>query len=75
MGELKYLLKRFWCWLTGGHRYADSNLQSYHFPKHCMTCFRNVCVKCGKSNVWAVSDKALYYDGEPLYEQFSWEGK
>lgn len=39
-------LKRIKCFLTGGHRYSDSNLQvihdttGYHFVNH--------CVKCGK---------------------------
>ena len=49
--------------LTGGHKYADSNLESYQFPEKGITCFRNVCIKCGKAYVYEVSNKALYYDG------------
>lgn len=54
--------RRIWCCLTGGHKYAAMNLESYHLPEEGITCFRNVCVKCGKSYVCPVSDKALYYD-------------
>lgn len=64
--KLKRRLIRFWCWITGGHKYADRNLESYPFPEHGMTCFRNVCVKCGKSDVYAVTNKALYYE-TPLF--------
>jgi hypothetical protein len=70
MAELKWWAKRFWCWLTGGHTYADINLRTERFPEHRVTCFCNKCLKCGKWDVFAVDDKALYYDGFPLYEQF-----
>ena len=58
--KLKWRLKQFWCWLTGGHKYADINLESVHVQEHCVTCFRNTCLKCGERSVWAVNDEALY---------------
>lgn len=57
--------KRFWCWITGGHKYANENLETYPFPELGKTCFRNVCVKCGKSYVCEVSNEAIYC-GTPL---------
>lgn len=38
----------FFCWLTGGHRYADSNLTVYTDPKTKEAVFRNICIKCSK---------------------------
>lgn len=63
--ELKWWFKRFWCWITGGHIYKDINWKTEHFPEHCVTCFCNKCLKCGKSKVIAVKDEALYC-GTPL---------
>lgn len=56
------LLRKIWCWLTGGHRYEDRNLESYHFPNDGVTCFRNVCVKCGHAYTCEISDIKLYRD-------------
>lgn len=58
--KLKWKLSEFWCWLTGGHTYADINLQTERIPEHCVTCFRNYCLKCGKWYVFEVKDEALY---------------
>lgn len=55
-------LRKIWFCLIGGHRYADANLESYHFRNEGITCFRNVCVKCGKSYVCQISDRELYRD-------------
>lgn len=50
-------LRRIKCFLTGGHRYSDSNLQvihdttGYHFVNH--------CVKCGKVNAAFMSEKTM----------------
>lgn len=62
--------KQFRCWITGGHKYEDGNLEVHPFPKVGVTCFSNVCVKCGKSYVFEVSNEALYC-GTPLdgYEE------
>ena len=65
MNKLIWLLKRFWCWITGGHKYADGNLETYPLPIYGETYFRNICVKCGKPYVCAVSNEALYC-GTPL---------
>ena len=60
MADLKRWLKKVWCWLSGGHTYADINLETHRVPEHRMTCFRNKCLKCGESYVFAVNDEALY---------------
>ena len=60
--------KKFWCWITGGHIYADGSLQSHHIPEHGVTCFIQRCLKCGEYQVYAVSDAALYC-GSPLAEE------
>lgn len=50
-------LKRIKCFLTGGHRYSDSNLQvihdttGYHFVNH--------CVKCGKVYAAFMLERAM----------------
>ena len=36
------------CWLTGGHRYADMNLESSYNPYTGQSILANRCVKCGK---------------------------
>ena len=59
---MEQCLRKIWCCLRGGHRYADVNLESYHFPSIGFTCFRNVCVKCGKPYVSWVRDKELFRD-------------
>ena len=66
-------IRRIWCWITGGHRYADINLESCSFPEQDTTYFRNFCVKCGKSDTWAVSTKALY-DVEHPHKKFGYWG-
>lgn len=60
MTELKRWWKKVWCWLSGGHTYADINLETHRIPEHCMTCFRNKCIKCGEYQVFVVNDEALY---------------
>lgn len=59
------LLKKLWCWLTGGHTYADINLRTHHIPEKKVTCFVQTCLKCGKVQVYAVKDEALFF-GTPL---------
>lgn len=54
MAELKRLWKKFWCWITGGHTYADINLQSCYDECNMMFTFRNRCCKCGKVDKWEV---------------------
>ena len=60
--------RKTWCWLTGGHIYADGNLQSHHIPEKGVTCFIQRCLKCGEYQEYAVNDSALYY-GSPLAEE------
>ena len=68
--KIKRWLRRLWCRITGGHQFADSNLRTVPVPEYGVTCFCNKCLKCGEWKAYAVEDKALYYDGFPLYEQF-----
>lgn len=41
-------MKRFICWLTGGHIYHDLTLEVKRDPYSRKTVFKNRCLKCGK---------------------------
>lgn len=49
MDELKKWFKKFWCWLSGGHIYADVNLQSHYDECNMMYTLKNRCCRCGKA--------------------------
>ena len=60
-----FWLRRFLCWLTGGHRYEDKNLTTYYSPMNRKTVFANYCVKCGTQNLWELDiDRILQEDIE-----------
>lgn len=40
-------MNSFFCWLTGGHRYADSNQTAENSPDSNDVFISNHCVKCG----------------------------
>lgn len=40
-------MNKIMCFVTGGHRYKDSNLQNY-IDDNDIVHFTNCCVKCGK---------------------------
>ena len=42
-------MNKVFCLLTGGHRYADMNLQSVYNPYTRQSLLVNRCVKCGKT--------------------------
>ena len=52
-------MKRLWCWLTGGHRYSDANLESLYNPYTEQTVLSNRCVKCGKGIAITVDTHTL----------------
>lgn len=52
-------MKRFLCWLTGGHRYADKNLRTYYSQETNETLFFNHCVKCGIGYLFEMNTHAL----------------
>lgn len=54
MAELKRWLKKLWCFLTGGHIYADINLQCCRDEANMMLRYRNRCCKCGKADEWEI---------------------
>lgn len=41
-------MNSFFCWLTGGHKYADSNLMIHTDHETDEAVFENICIKCGK---------------------------
>ena len=47
MRFLPYWLRALLCWLTGGHKYADKNLETFYDPKTRKSLMWNYCVKCG----------------------------
>lgn len=67
--------KKILCWLTGGHRYADMNLTSVSMPEHDATCFINHCVKCGKRNVYAVKNSALFAEIRPAMPEVKFDAE
>jgi hypothetical protein len=54
MYKLKQWLKRLLCFITGGHTYADINLQSCCDEANMMVRYRNRCCKCGKAEEWEI---------------------
>jgi hypothetical protein len=40
-------VNRFFCWLTGGHRYAHSNQIAENSPDSNDVWISNHCIKCG----------------------------
>ena len=59
MADLKRWFKKLWCFLTGGHRFADKNLVSCYEPRTRMHTFRTHCVKCGERYVLEVEHKDM----------------
>lgn len=47
-------LKRLWCWLTCGHRYADATLQCSYDEIEKSYKSRNHCAKCGALKEWEI---------------------
>lgn len=41
-------MNKFFCWLTGGHKYEDKNLESSYLLFTRQYLMVNRCVKCGK---------------------------
>lgn len=42
-------MKRFLCWLTGGHKYRDENIKSELVPDDVrQVILSNECIKCGE---------------------------
>ena len=41
-------MNRFFCWLSGGHRYQDSHIMIHTDHETDEAVFQNICVKCGK---------------------------
>ena len=50
-------MKRFICWLTGGHIYHDLTLEVKRDPYSRKTVFKNRCLKCGKELYLRDDDK------------------
>lgn len=46
-------MNKIMCFLTGGHRYKASNLQS-HIDDTYIVHFTNFCVKCGKKYTYTI---------------------
>jgi hypothetical protein len=52
-------MNSFFCWLTGGHRYADKNLKTYYSPDTRESTVFNHCVKCGIGFLFEMNTDAL----------------
>ena len=69
-------MNKFLCRLTGGHKYEDTGLVSYHDRLNERFWFGNRCVKCGYFDTWDVPTEAIFEEvdrrsrffvPEPLY--------
>lgn len=47
-------MNKFFCRLTGGHKYSTVTLVSYYCPLDDTFYFGNSCEKCGEFNKWDV---------------------
>ncbi len=55
---MKYMpawLRKFLCWLTGGHEYADKNLETLYCPYSGESLMHNYCVKCGMAYLFTIN--------------------
>ena len=41
-------MNRLLCFITGGHRYSDANVQSTKQHRDNTVVLKNYCIKCGK---------------------------
>lgn len=48
-------LRELLCWLTGGHKYADSNLRTMYSPETRESLMWNYCVKCGIAHLFKIN--------------------
>ena len=72
MAELKRWLKKLWCFLTCGHRFADKNLVSCYEPRTRMYTMRNHCVKCGERYVCEIPQEYLLrFDAEEVLRRLN----
>ena len=55
-------MNRFFCLLTGGHRYADINMIVIHDPIFRTYKVKNYCVKCGKPYTIDLPENVLFRD-------------
>lgn len=52
-------MNRLFCFLSGGHRYADTNLTASRPIIHGFVIIRNECIKCGKAYTSAINVDAI----------------
>lgn len=58
-------MNKFFCWFTGGHKYADSNLKSERSPDSNEIWLYNRCIKCGALSVFLLDiDRIIQADME-----------
>lgn len=50
---------RLFCRLTGGHKYKNETLVSYHCPITEEFWFGNFCAKCGTVKQWTIPAEAI----------------
>lgn len=55
-------MNRLFCWLTGGHKYDDSNLETAYIPQRDVYLLSNHCIKCGKRYVHMMETDRLFQE-------------
>ena len=67
--------KKLWCWITGGHSYADMNLQCFRDEENMVFKYRNRCCKCGKADEWEIPmENILHRKARPSLYVYIEEG-
>ena len=65
-------MKRFFCWLTGGHKYNDKNQESAYLPKERKTLIANHCIKCGEKYFYLLdTDRLIQEEMERMKNRLS----
>ena len=71
MKYLPFWLRRFLCWLTGGHKYADKNLETLYCPETRESLMWNYCVKCGTAYLFTINtDEIVKRDMEERKKRY-----
>lgn len=53
------MMNKFFCLLTGGHKYEDKNLRTSYNIKRSVYEMRNYCCKCGKEYFVEIPDEII----------------
>ena len=64
-------MNRFFCFLTGGHKYKDSTLEVRFDDDNGTVTFANHCDKCGKPTETTLPQSSIIIDMQKALEKFA----